>query len=462
MKAYYDALAPHRLRWKKKNRYYHALLEKYFRHCIPPGKKVIEIGCGTGELLASVRPSVGVGVDLSAKMIEIARQQFPDFTYIESDVENLSLNDTFDYIILSDLLCSLRDVQRAFNKISAIANAKTRMVISNYNYMWEPILRLGEKIGLKAGQPLMNWLSLTDIRNLLELEGFEIIKIERRMLFPKKIPVLSGFLNVILANLPIINIFTLVNFIIARKTESANREASVSIVVPARNEMGNIEKVVLRTPVFGQEQEFIFIEGHSKDGTYDEMLRVRKKYAEKNIVVMRQTQKGKGNAVREAFEVANGEVLMILDADLTMPPEDLPKYYKALVENKADFINGCRLVYPMQDQAMRFLNLIANKFFGMLFSYLLNQPIKDTLCGTKVLFRSDYQDIKTNRSYFGDFDPFGDFDLLFGAAKQNLKIVQVPIRYSNREYGETQIKRFSHGWLLIKMSIFAARKMKFL
>ena len=242
---------------------------------------------------------------------------------------------------------------------------------------------------------------------------------------------------------------------------SDDQQYSVSIVVPARNEKGNIENAIKRTPAFGTNQEFVFIEGHSADNTYEEMLRVKEAYTEKDIKVLRQSGKGKGNAVREAFEVATGEILMILDADLTMPPEELPKFYDALRYNKGEFINGSRLVYPMDKNAMRFLNLLGNKFFGMFFSYLLGQRLKDTLCGTKVLYKKDYDQITRNRHYFGDFDPFGDFDLIFGAAKLNLKITEIIIRYRDREYGSTQINRFSHGWLLIKMSAFAAKKIKF-
>ena len=461
-KEYFDLSAEDRLKWKKKNKYYYILLKKYFRYFIPKNKSVLELGCGTGEILASVNPSYGMGIDFSGKMIEIAKNQFPELDFYLQDAENLNTDYKFDYIIISDLLNSLNDIQKVLNKLNNVSNNKTRIIISNYNYLWEPILKLGEKIGLKARQPLMNWLSTKDIENILKLEGFEIIKTENKILLPKKIIFLSWLFNSIFANLPLLRKLTLVNFIIARKKESEIKDASVTIVVPARNEKGNIEQAVKRIPNFGKFQELIFIEGNSSDGTYEEMMRVKEKYPEKKIVIMKQSGKGKGNAVREAFDAASGEILMILDADLTMPPEDLPKYYKALVENRADFINGCRLIYPMEDEAMRFLNLIANKTFGLLFSYLLGQKLKDTLCGTKVLFKHDYLVIKENRDYFGDFDPFGDFDLLFGASKQNLKIIEVPIRYKDREYGETQIKRFSHGWLLVKMSIFAAKRIKFI
>ena len=462
LKEYFDSVAPNRTKWEKRNWYYHKLLEKYYCFFISEDSSVLEIGCGTGELLNSIKPKYGLGVDFSPEMIAIAASRFKNLSFEIQNAEEIDLKSTFEYIIISDLLCSLQDVQKMFKNLHSLVNSKTKIIISNYNYLWEPIIKLGERLGLKQKQPLTNWLSAKDIENLLYLEGFEIIKAEHKILFPKYIPLISTFFNSFLVNLPLIRKLYLINFIIARKIEHPNINCSVSIIIPCRNEKGNIENAITRTPCFGIRQEFIFIEGNSKDGTYDEILKVIEKYSDKNIIVLKQSGKGKGNAVREAFDKATGDVLMILDADLTMPPEELSKYYNALVSNKGEFINGCRLVYPMEGQAMRSLNLIANKIFGMLFTYLLSQKLKDTLCGTKVLFKSEYEKIKKDRSYFGDFDPFGDFDLLFGASKQNLKIVEIPIRYYDRQYGETQIKRFTHGWLLIKMSFFAARKIKFI
>ena len=462
MREYFDSIAESRQKWRKRNRYYNTLLEKYFKFIIPAGSKVLEVGCGTGELLNAVQPVKGVGIDYSEKTVKIASDNFKDLTFFVQDAEDIKLNETFDYIILSDLLSSVQDIQKVFKCLKQVSDENTRIIISNYSYLWEPVLKLGESIGLKQKQPLMNWLSAKDIENLLSLEGFELIKSERKILFPKKIPLISAFFNSFVINLPLVKNLSLVNLLVIRKREEKKEEHSVTIVVPARNEKGNVENAITRTPSFGTFQEFIFIEGGSKDDTYEEVLRVQEKYKDKKIVAMKQSGKGKGNAVREAFAAATGDVLMILDADLTMPPEDLSKYYEALVSNKGEFINGCRLVYPMEGQAMRFLNLIANKFFGVLFTYLLGQNLKDTLCGTKVLYKKNYEHIINNRKYFGDFDPFGDFDLLFGASKLNLKIVEMPIRYKDRQYGETQIKRFSHGWLLIKMSLFAAKKMKFI
>ena len=458
---FYSKTAASRSKWVRMNSFYHKSLEKYISSIIPEGKRVLEIGCGSGDLLHSTLPLYGVGIDFAPAHIETAINKYPDLIFKVDDIEELKLNEIFDYIVLSDLTNCLWDVQTAFHNIKKLCHPQTRIVISQYNYMWEPVLRAGEFFRLKLRQPAQNWFSNSDTCNLLDLEGFQVIRIERKLMFPKYIPVINLIFNKFLANLPLFNRLDLVNLIIARPLLSDDQQYSVTIVVPARNEKGNIENAILRTPKFGTHQEFVFIEGHSADNTYEEMLRIKEAYPQKDIKVLRQSGKGKGNAVREAFEAATGEILMILDADLTMPPEELPKLYDALRYNKGEFINGSRLVYPMDKNAMRFLNLLGNKFFGMVFTYLLGQRLKDTLCGTKVLYKKDYDQIVRNRHYFGNFDPFGDFDLIFGAAKLNLKITEIIIRYRDREYGSTQISRFSHGWLLIKMTLFAARKLKF-
>lgn len=458
---YFENNARKRDKWKKRNRFYHKTLEKHFSFIIPENSVVLELGCSTGDLLHSVRPSIGIGVDFSEGAIEIAKQKYPEYKFYVADAISFIPETEVEYIIISDLLTSLWDIQSLFKNIRKYSSPNVKIIISTYNYLWEPTLRFGELLHLKAKQPLQNWLAIKDICNILYLEDFEIIRIENKLLFPKYVPIINLIFNTLLANLPIFRSLDLIHLITARPINFKPREYSVSIVIPARNESGNIENAIKRLPDFGEHQEIIFIEGNSSDDTYEEMLRVKSLYKEKDIKVLKQTGKGKGSAVREAFEKATSDILMILDADLTTPPEDLPKFYDALKNNKGEFINGCRLVYPMEKEAMRLLNYIGNKFFGMFFSFMLRQRLKDTLCGTKVLFKKDYEKIIQNRKYFGDFDPFGDFDLLFGAAKLNLKITEVIVRYREREYGTTQIKRFSHGWLLIRMSLFAARKIKF-
>jgi SAM-dependent methyltransferase len=458
---YFERLSVRRDRWRRRNWFYHKTIEKQYRMIIPEGSTVLELGCGTGDLLNSVKPGIGYGIDFSEGMINKARSKFPNLSFYQADADSFTCDIRFDYVIMSDLLSSLWDVQTVIRNLRNLIHPRTKIIISSYSYVWEPVLRFGEFVGLKAKQPLQSWLTVNDISGLLNIEEFELVKVDRKLLLPVYIPIINLIINTFLANLPGFNSLCLVNMITARPVFRKTEQFSVSIVVPARNEKGNIENAILRTPDFGTHQEFIFIEGYSSDNTWEEILRVKDAYPEKDIKALKQTGKGKGNAVREAFEIASGEILMILDADLTTPPEDMPKFYEALSMNRGEFINGCRLVYPMDKQAMRFLNFLANKFFGWFFSYILGQRLKDTLCGTKVLFRKDYDLITANRKYFGDFDPFGDFDLIFGAAKLNLKITEIIVRYRDREYGSTQISRFRHGMLLIRMSFFAARKIKF-
>ncbi len=459
---YFDRMASDRDRWIAKNRYYHEQLARTFAFHIPRGSAVLEVGSGTGHLLAALQPRRGLGIDLSPGMVETARQKHPQLEFQVGDAENLTLNEKFDYVVASDLIGFLHDVQQAFTNLQQACRPDTRLVISYYNFVWEPVLRLGERLGLKARQPLQNWLGTADIENLLDLAGYEVIRTQMRLLLPKYVPLLSAFCNRFLVNLPGFRNLALVTMVIARPKPKPAAPATVSVIIPARNERGTVEAAVSRTPTMGAHTEIIFVEGNSTDDTAAEIQRVIAQYPDRDIRWLPQGNgRGKGDAVRKGFAAAKGDILMILDADLTVIPEELPKFYEALVSGHGEFVHGSRLVYPMDKEAMRFLNMLGNKFFSLAFTYLLSQRFKDTLCGTKVLRRADYEKIAANRSYFGDFDPFGDYDLIFGAAKLNLKIVEIPIHYRERSYGTTNISRFRHGWLLLRMVAFAARRIKF-
>jgi len=431
---------------------------------VEPNRSVLELGCATGDLLNAVHPSTGVGVDSSSGMAAVARQQYPQLTFLNADVQSFRLNKHFDYVLASDLIGHVEDIQQTFRNAHRVMTPRSRLIVTYYNFLWEPVLVLAEWMRLKIPQPKQNWINTADLFNLLELADFEVIRTGQRMLIPKNIPVISWLVNTFLAPLPMLRTLCVARYVVARpKAIQAHTQYSVSLIVPARNEKGNIESVVQRVPKFGKSVEIVFVEGNSTDGTLEEIRRVAKKYRRTHdIKVAAQEGAGKGDAVRKGFAMARGEVLMILDADLTVPPEELPKFYDAIASNRGEFINGSRLVYPMEDEAMRFLNLLGNKFFSIAFTWLLGQRFKDTLCGTKVLFKADYERIARNRSYFGEFDPFGDFDLIFGAAKLNLKILELPIRYKERTYGSTNISRFRHGLLLLRMTFFAMRKMKFI
>ena len=441
-------------------RSYRRLLAHYFNLLIAPDAAVLEVGCGDGELLARIRAARKTGIDLSAAQIERARRRLPDATLLQQSGEELALPGPFDAIIVSETINYAADAERLLARLQTVATPRTRLVVNFHNNLWWPAFRLATAVGLRRRQPASSWLSPRDVANLLDLAGWETVKVQPRVLWPVRTPLLAPFCNRLLA--PLLPWACVTIFVVARpRPAPAPAAGTVSVVIPARNEAGNIEAAVRRTPAMGAGTELIFVEGGSSDGTWAEIERVRAAFPDRRIQAIRQGGRGKGNAVREGFAAAGGDVLMILDADLTTPPEELPKFHAAIASGRAEFANGCRLVYPMEKRAMQYLNMVANHCFGRAFSWLLGQRIKDTLCGTKALRREDYRKIAANRGYFGEFDPFGDFDLLFGADKLNLKIVDIPIRYRERTYGRTNIQRWRHGWLLLRMVLFAARKLKF-
>lgn len=450
--------------WTGWGGYYHRRLTEVYQFLVSPGQSVLELGCGRGDLLAALKPTSGVGVDFSAEMIRAGRRRHPNLRFVHADAHEFNLSEKFDVIILSDLVNDLWDVQSVLTNVLRLTTPRSRIIINCYSRLWEPLLKLAERLGLAKPNLYQNWLTVEDIAGLLNFADCEVIKQSQEVLLPLSVPLLAGLSNRFLVKLWPFRFLALTNVIVARplpRPALGAQRPSVSVIVPARNEAGNISDIFARTPEMGEGTELVFVEGHSRDNTYTAIETAIAAHPERRCQLLRQTGVGKGDAVRLGFAQARGDALMILDADLTVPPEDLPRFYEALQCGKGEFINGVRLVYPMEKQAMRFLNLVGNKFFSLAFSWLLGQPIKDTLCGTKVLWKADYEAIAANRAYFGDFDPFGDFDLIFGAVKLNLKVTDLPIRYRERTYGTTNINRWTHGWLLLKMVMFAAKRIKF-
>lgn len=464
---YFNQVAADRIRYRKKRAYYWNSITEYCNYYLRDDDRVLELGCGTGELLAAVKGAHKVGIDFSPAMVAQAKQQFPQLDVRVMDAENLELNEQFDTIIISNLVGVLTDIETCFEQLHKVCHENTRIIVTYYNYLWTGPIRFAEFIGLKKRMPEQSWLSRTDIENLLYLADFDVYRRNTGLLIPFNIPLVSWLFNKYLVRLPLLQYLAINQYFFARPKRKPERTTweetySTTVVIPARNESGNIENAILRLPKFGKHVEIIFMEGNSTDDTWETIQRIQEKYKDTHdIKIAQQDGKGKGDAVRKAYDMATGDILMILDADLTVPPEELPKFYKALASGKGEFINGCRLIYPLEKRSMRPLNILGNKFFSIAFSWLMEQPVKDTLCGTKVMFREDYIRLKANRKYFGEFDPFGDFDLLFGAYKLNLKIIDLPIRYQERVYGSTNISRFKHGFILLQMVLFALNKIKF-
>lgn len=450
-------------------RYYYRRVIRRLQHMVSPGADVLDIGCGRGDLLDGLQPAYGLGIDFDPKNLAEARRRHPklDFAVLDG-TEVGKLNRKFDYIIVNQALSDYDDVLALFRALQSVCHARTRLIIVHYSRLWQPALRLAEWLRIKPPQADRTWLPTNELSHLLGLADFETLRQFGLTPLPLPVPGLASLANRFLGNLPGLHHLGINSVIVARSIDhrvlDRGRKRSVSIIVPARNEAGNIRSLLGRLPHLAEQQEIIFVEGHSGDDTWKEINRAAADYAGPwRVRAFQQSGKGKGDAVRKGFAHAEGEVLMILDADLSVPPEELRPFYDALIEGHGELINGSRMVYLMDQRAMRFLNLLGNKVFGWLFTTLLHQRFRDTLCGTKVLLREDYiRRLGPARSYFGRFDPFGDFDLLFGAAKANLKITDLPVHYKARTYGTTNISRFRHGLLLLRMCWFAARKITFI
>jgi len=452
---------PNRGRGIEANRYYYGRIKRLLRYIIEPGKRVIEIRCQTGHLLSAVEPAYGVGVEISDPMVELAQTSFPQLHFLRADPEDLDLDETFDYVVFSHLFDTV-DVLGALQRMRRISTQDTRVVIHTYNHLWQPLLELASKLGLRSKFVEPNWLTEQDVRGFLELAGFEVLRTHRILLCPKWIPLFSWFCNEVLAALPGLRRLAMVKMVVARPKPAPRNPAnvSVSVVIPCRNERDNIAPAVNRIPEMGKHTEIVFCDDASTDGTGEEVQRMIRENPQRDIRLVKGPAICKAENVWTGFREARGDVLMILDGDLTVMPEELPYFFDALVSGSGEFINGSRLVYPIQKEAMKFGNKVGNKVFSWVFSYLLDQRIKDTLCGTKVIWRKDWPRIERFLGSWGIKDMWGDYELLFGASRLHLSIRDVPVHYQERVYGITKMTRlFANGTRMLRICVGAGRKL---
>lgn len=455
-----DDITYKRIKWIIRNKYYYRLLLKTLKFVIDENARVLNIRSSIGYILNELKPSFGLGIEGSSKQVDEANKNYPHLNFEQKVADNLSVDGEFDYVLISSVE-DIVDIKGVLDAVEKNTHPRTRVVMTYYNYGWHWMVKLAEKLKLKLPQKVHNWVSPYDIDNFLTLSGYETIYHKKFILFPFNIPIISYVLNRFVARLPIFRHLCMMNITVAR-LKPIRREPSVSIVIPCRNEAGNIEDAVMRIPQLTADQEIIFGDDKSTDGTPDIVLEMAKKFPEKNIRLVNSPGINKANNVWTCFDAAEKDVLMILDADLTVIPEELPYFYEAIANEYGEFINGSRLLYPMHDEAMRLFNVLGNKFFSMFFSYILDTKIKDTLCGTKVLYRSDFEKIKKLRGTWGVDDRWGDYELIFGAAKTHLKLIDLPVHYMERTYGETKMTgRIKNGLIMLKMSFAALMKIKF-
>ena len=436
-------------KFKNKNKYYYDHIRHILDRYVSKGKTVVDLGCGHGSLLAHTQPSRGLGLDISERMIEYARYKFPQLEFKTTAIEDISLGETFDYVLMINVLDHLHDMWDVLKGVENLVHEGSLICITTLNPLWQPIFSIAETLKLKMPEGPHNYVQIDDIINLLKIFDYSVLKKEIILPVPKKIPILSDLLNAVVSHIPGLRNLGAVQVVIARKeVSSPERSYSCSVIVPCHNEEKNVHECAETIPQMGKGTEVIFVNDGSTDETENELYKITQRYPHIKVVSYKEN-KGKGHAVRKGFEQATGDILMIFDADLTVPAADLHEFYYPLAHHKAEFVNGSRLMYPIERLAMRTLNLWGNFFFGMLVSWLIGQRLTDTLCGTKAFFRKEFHRMKIQ------MDKWGDFDFLFSTKELNLKLVEIPIHYKMRRTGISKMKTFQHTLLLSRVCLWA-------
>ena len=372
------------------------------------------------------------------------------FKYVGDLVE--SYNDPNLKVLEID--AGINDFIKFFNRLYKESNKKSKIILTTINSSWKPIIYIAKKMRLTSLKVSDGWISLNQLENIANLTNFVVLEKGYRTLIPKYIPFLSDIINSLFLKVPIIKRVGILQYIVLLKSDPPKKSnLSCSIVVPCFNEEGNVEDCIKKCPKVGKFTELIIVDDGSSDKTYQIAQGLLKKYPFVRVISYK-PNRGKAHAVERGFSSAKGDIIMVWDADRTVPENELYLFYDALATGKARFANGTRLLYPMEDQAMKWLNLVGNKIFSLIFSWILSTPISDTLCGTKALFKKDYKKIKMGN------EPWGDFDLLFGASDLGLKIIEIPVHYRKRVAGESKMKVFKHGLMLAKMAFIGAFRLK--
>lgn len=456
IKEYFERVAPDWERWQKRNRFYHKTISNLLQGMIPPGSTVLELGSGVGDLLASLKPSSGMGFNVAPALTVRALQKHPQLEFYTIDVDSVSLPRPFEpqYIVMTNMLDYVHDVWDMMDSLKPAIREHTLLVISTNNPLWAPLLRLASKLGLRFPESPRNFITNKDICSVLHLQGFDIVEEGLTLPVPKRIPIIGTLINAIVPEVPVLRFVSSLQYIAARP-RIPRPPLSCSVVIPCHNEADNIQECLRRVPNFGAWTEIVVVDDGSTDETCQRVKEMMATDSRVRLVVLEKNQ-GKANAVRAGFQAANGDVLMILDADMAVTPEELAKFLTPLQEGTADFVNGTRLIYPMQGKAMRVANFLGNKGFCFLASKVIRQRVSDTLCGTKAFLKRDFV-----RMPLGGAERWGDFDLLFGAARLKLRILEIPVHYTERRARKSKMRVMIDGWYFLWACLSGWRNLRF-
>ena len=442
--AHFEGLAASYPKLKKRNRYYNRFLVRWCQSLLAPGKRILDVGCGRGDVLAELKPASGVGIDLSEAMVKEAAAEYPHLSFQRTALEDFDGDASFDAALLINTAEYTFDMGAVIARCHRALRDNGRLLLTTANPLWSPVFQFASRLGLRIPECERLFLTNEDLVNLLHLHGFDVVYKRMSLLVPKQIPFLSDFINNTWSRIPILRLLSSTQFIAARKVPEARRDYSVSIVVPCYNERGNIERCIREVRRIGARTELLFVDDGSKDDTAGAVDPALNRDIE--VRVIRYTpNRGKGHAVKTGFNAATGDIVMILDADLTTMPEELAPVYEAFAAGHAEFVNCTRFIYPMEGRAMKWANYVGNKLFNILVSLVMESRVSDTLCGTKAMFRGNYISMEMGR------DPWGDYDFLFGAAQQRLVIRELPVHYRQRLAGFSKMNSIKHTLNLLRM-----------
>lgn len=456
IRSYFKQIAPQWDYWRNKNRFYHQSMRDLVRGMVPPNADVLEFGSGSGDLLADLEPRRGVGLNLAQELTDQAKRKHPNLQFFTVDVDQTACPPKFspNVIVMTNMLDYVHDVWDQMESMAGLISEETLLVITTNNPLWSPILRTASRLKLRVPDSPRNFITNKDICGVLRLHGFDIVEEGLAVAVPKKIPVISGMANALLPELPVLRFSSSIQYVAARP-HTPRQPLSCSVIVPCHNEAGNIAECIRRVPRMGCSTEIVVVDDGSTDDTAQRVAEVMRTDPRVRLIVFDKNQ-GKANAVRAGFDAAKGDIVMILDADMAVMPEDLPKFIRPLQQGTADFVNGTRLIYPMQGEAMRTINYLGNKAFCYLASWVMRQRVSDALCGTKALFKRDYE-----RMPLGGRERWGDFDFLFGAARLRLRVLEVPVHYQERRAGHSKMRVLRDGWLFLKACMHGWRMLRF-
>lgn len=438
-----------------KKRFFRECIIDFLQHSIVEGKRILIIGGNISEEAIRFAPSYSAEL-FSGKDAFPGRASggYQNVTYLNKGLLDFEADETYDYIIFYESLNYEGDLYSIFRKLKKIIHRDSKVFVIEINPFILFLLKILSRVGLLVPDFKRNMLHLSDLENLVNIFGFDIVDKGYRFAVPFKIFGLGDVINSILPRVSLLRNFCFGQYIVFRlhPLEAGKQNLSCSVVVPCHNEEGNIADCIARIPNFGAWREIIVVDDGSTDRTKDMVKKIMRGRSDIRLISYEKNC-GKGYAVNIGWQEAKGDVFMMLDCDSTTPPEELALFHEAM-EYGAEFVNGTRVIYPREKNSIPFFNRLGVTFFAHLISWITQKRISDTFCGTKVFLKKYWNCFQIKEFLWGDWD------LFFTAARYRMKMLELPVHYKTRKHGVTKMRPVKHGIILLLKSVEGLRVVK--